>query len=159
MRTAFIVLISVATSAVLLVSWKANAADKIPIFVKSGGTAEGFSDPSKDRQDSVKDLLKRLKDSDMVHVMDSENAAVVVIEVLDRATTREVNGWTAVSGHAQNNSHLTVRLTAGDYTTEFTGESGSSGMMKSYGGAAKSIVKQLETWVSANRERLSALAK
>jgi hypothetical protein len=154
MRTAVIVLIGAVASAVLLASEKANAADKVPIFVKSGATADGFTDPSKDRQDSTKDLLKRLKDSDVVRVVDSDKDAVAVVEVLDRNTKREVN----VFG-AQNKSRLTVRLTAGDYSTEFAGESSSSGIMKDYRGAAKSIVKQLEAWVKANHDRLSALAK
>jgi hypothetical protein len=84
-------------------------------------------------------------------VVDSDQDAVAVLEVLDRVTNREVNFF-----GAQNKSALTVRLTVGEYTTEFTGESGSSGVFKDYRGAAKSIVKQLETWVKAN---LSTLEK
>jgi hypothetical protein len=149
MRTAFIILIVVVTSAPLVPAERVNAADKIPIVVKSAATGAGFTDPSKDRQDSVKDLVKRLKDSDVVRVVESDKDAVAAVEVLDRSTQREVNLF-----GAQNKSYLIVRLTAGEYSTEFRGESSSSGIMKDYRGAAKSIVKQLEAWVKANHDRL-----
>jgi hypothetical protein len=50
----------------------AIAAHKVPVFVKSGAGADGFSDPSKGRADSVKDLLNNLKDSKVVSVAKSE---------------------------------------------------------------------------------------
>jgi hypothetical protein len=123
--------------------------EKIPVFVKSGAATDGFTDPSKDRQDSVKDLLKKLKDSKVLAPVQSEEQAVVVLEVLDRETKRETNFW-----GRQNKSYLTVRLTAGEYSTEFTGESGSKGVLKGYGAAAGKVVDQLEDWAKANRERL-----
>jgi hypothetical protein len=96
----------------------AQTANKIPVFVTSAAGAEGFTDPSKDRQDSVKDLLNKLKDSKTLQAVTSETDAVLRLEVLDRETRRETNVW-----GRQNKSYLTVRLTAGTYTTEFTGES------------------------------------
>ena len=75
-------------------------------------------------------------------------------EVLDRDTKRETNLW-----GRQNKSYLTVRLTAGGYSVEFTGESGSTGALTGYGAAAAKVVKQLEAWVKANRDRLLALKK
>jgi purine nucleoside permease len=120
----------------------------VRIAVKSAATADGFTDPSKARQDSVKDVTNRLKDSKVVQLV-PEGEAIAVLEVLDRQTNREVNFW-----GTQNKSSLVVRLTAGDYSTEFVGESGSSGILKNYKGAASSIVKQLEAWVKANHDRL-----
>lgn len=118
---------------VLFVSSSVLAAPKpayrLPIYVRSAADVEGFTDPSKARQDSLKDLLKQLRDSDIVAPVNAEANAVAVLEVLDRSTRRESNGWTALSGHRQNKSVLTVRLTAGEYATEFTGESGSKGML------------------------------
>lgn len=67
---------------------------------------------------------------------------------------RETNLWGRT-----NKSYLTVRLTAGEFTTEFTGESGSKGVMKGYGAAASKIVKQLEEWVKTNRDKLLTLKK
>ena len=127
----------------------ASAQEKVPVLVRGEAASEGFTDPSKDRQDSVKDLLKKLKDSRPVRVVSSEDEAVAILEVLDRETRRETNMW-----GRQNKSYLTVRLTIGDYSTEFEGESGSKGIMKGYGAAAGKIVDQLEAWVDANRQRL-----
>jgi len=128
--------------------------DRIPVFVKSAGDAGGFTDPSKARQDSRKDLLRKLKDSKSVVLVESKDDALAVLEVLDRSTQRETN----LSGR-QNKSYLTVRLTAGEYSVEFTGESGSSGALTGYGAAAAKVVKQLEAWVKDNHDRLSALKK
>src|SRR4051794_29244889 len=122
MRGSAIVVFAVMISSVVLAAQKPQ--QKVPVFVKSA-TSSGFTDPSKDRQDSVNDIRKRLKDSDWVQPVDSESDAVAVLEVLDRETKRETN----VFGR-QNKSYLTVRLAAGDYSTEFTGESGSKGMLK-----------------------------
>ena len=128
------------------------------VFVRTT-TSEGFTDPSKDRQDSAKDLVKKLKDSKVLRPVEDEADAVAVLEVLDRRTNREVNGWSALSGAAQNKSALTVKLTAGTFSAEFTGESGSKGMMKGYGAAAGKVVDQVEAWVKVNRERLLSLKK
>lgn len=142
------VVMGVIVSTFLLAS-EGAAQDKIPVFVKSAATAGGFTDPSKDRQDSVKDLLKKLKESKSVKPVNSEEEAVVILEVLDRETKRESNLF-----GRQNKSYLTVRLTAGEYSTEFTGESGSKGVLKGYGAAAGKVIDQLEAWVKLNRERL-----
>jgi hypothetical protein len=128
-------------------------APKVPVFVKSAATASGFSDPSKARQDSVEDLAKRVKDSKVLALV-PEPEALVILEVIGRDTRRDVNMF-----GAQNKSYLTVRLTAGEYSTELSGESGSKGVMSGYGDAAKRVVQQLESWVKANREKLSELAK
>jgi hypothetical protein len=125
------------------------AQDRVPVFVKGVGAERGFTDPSNDRQDSVKDLITRLESSRVVRVVTSEGEATAVIEVLDRATTLHTN----LLG-PQNKSSVTVRLKARDYSTEFTGASGSMAMMTGYRAAASSVVGQLEAWVKSNRERL-----
>jgi hypothetical protein len=152
MKLKAVILISVITSAFLFASDKAQ--DKIPVFVKSAGNAGGFTDPSRDRQDSMKDLMKKLNNSDSVRLVESEKDGLAVLEVLGRDTKRERNAW-----GWENKSYLTVRLTAGEYSVEFTGESGSKGVLTGYGAAAEKVVKQLDAWVKANRDRLLALKK
>lgn len=136
-----------------------QSATKVSVFVGSAADESGFSDPSKDRQDSVKDLTKKVKDSKLLTLAPSVEQAVIVLEVLGRGTNREVNGWAAVNGQAQNKSFLTVRLIAGEYSTEFTGQSGSKGILTGHGAAAGKVVDQLEDWVTANRDKLVAPAK
>ena len=155
--TVMVLLISVITSTFLFASEQAR--DRIPVFVKTGVTAGGFTDPSKDRQDSMKDLVKKLKDSKSVRLVNSEEEAILMLEVLDRETKRESNLNTALFGSRQNKSYLAVRLTAGEYSAEFTGESGSKGVLTGYGAAAGKVVKQLEDWVKDNRDRLLTLKK
>jgi hypothetical protein len=136
----------------------AQKSEKVSVFVRSA-VASGFTDPSRDRSDSIKDLVKKLKGSDTLRPADSEQDATLILEVLDRETKRESNAWTAFGGHRQNKSYLTVRLIAGEFSTEFSGESGSRGVLKGYGAAAGKVVDQLEDWVKANREKLATLKK
>lgn len=126
--------------------------ERVPLFVRPAQNAEGFSDPSKDRKDSTKDVQRKLSESKTLTVAPTEAEAWAVIEVMDRETKRETN----LMGH-QNKSYLTVRLVAGTFTSEFTGESGSKGVLRSYGAAAGKIVDQLEAWVATNHERLAAV--
>lgn len=135
-----------------LVPLAVGAADRIPVFVRSAGAVGGFTDPDRQKQDSVKDLVKKLGDSKTLRPAETEAAAPIVVEVLGRETKRESNLF-----GRQNKSYLTVRVTAGDYSTEFTAESGSHGMMKGYGDAAGRLVKQLESWAEANRDKLRGL--
>lgn len=153
-----VVMLTVCSS--ILVAAPEGSATKVPIFVKSGAAGSGFTDPSKDRQDSAKDLCNRIRDSKWVRVADSEQDALVVLEVLRRETRQESKGWARSLGvPPQSKSSLMVRLTAGGYSTEFSGESTSVGELTSYSAAAGKVVKQLEEWVKANREQLAALAK
>jgi hypothetical protein len=133
--------------------------EKVPVFVRAAGSQAGFTDPSKDRDDSVKDLKKKVSDAKHVRLASTEVEALVILEVESRETKRETNGWTAFSGARQNKSYLTVRLTAGEYTTEFQGESGSKGMLKGYAAAAGKVVDQLDSWVQANYEKLQSLRR
>jgi hypothetical protein len=128
-----------------------TAQNRIPIFVRSAQNAGGFTDPSKDREDSVKDLRKKLKDSDSVRPVESEKEALVMLEVLGREMKSEWGRGT--------NTYLTVRLTAGQYSAEFTGKSGSASGFTAYGDAAGKVVEQLEAWIKANRDQLLALKR
>ncbi len=155
---ALVAMLTVCSS--ILVASPQGGAGKVPIFVKSGAAASGFTDPSKDRQDSARDLCNKIRDSKWVRVADSEQDAQVVLEVLRRETRQETGGWTRAFGAPpQSKSSLMVRLTAGEYSTDFSGESTSVGELTSYGAAAGKVVKQLEEWVKANREQLAALTK
>lgn len=136
----------------------ARAGDRVAVYVKAAATVGGFTDPSKERQDSVKDLLKRLKDSDSLRVVDLQEEAIIVLEVLDRDVKREENtGVSAIfAGGRQDVRRLTVRLTVGEFSAEFTGDGKAKGklMRTGYGVAAERVVEQLEEWVKANREHL-----
>ena len=155
--SALVVMLTVCGS--IVVASPEDGAAKVPIFVKSGAAASGFTDPSKDRQDSARDLCDKIRDSKWVRVADSEQSALVVLEVLRRETRQASNtGWRSF-GPPQSKSLLMVRLTAGEFSTDFSGESTSVGELTSYGAAAGKVVKQLEEWVKANKEQLAAITK
>jgi hypothetical protein len=130
------------------------------VFVTSAAAANGFTDPSKARRDSIRDVSKALNDSKMFRTVPKADDARVVIEVMDRSTRREVNGMTFLTGHAQNKSTLAVRfIIPGNYETEFSGESGSSGMFTGYADAANKVVKQIKQWAIENRAQLDSLVQ
>lgn len=128
-----------------------HADDRVPLHIRSAHNTEGFSDPDKHRRDSVKDLIDKLDESKAVKIVNTESDAWVLLEVLDRETKRETNLF-----GRQNKSYVTVRLTAGSYSTEFVGESKSKGVLTGYGNAAKQIAKQVDEWVTTNRDKLVA---
>jgi hypothetical protein len=140
----------------------AIAADqpKVAVFVKAAGSADGFTDPDKSRTDSVKNLRDKLKDEKWAQLVDSEDAAVILLEVLNRRTDLDqAHVVTAmVGGFGQKHSTLTVRLTAGTFTTELSGTGGASGVFSGYGKAAGKVVDELEKWVKDNSEKLHAIA-
>jgi hypothetical protein len=149
MKTHALLLVSLITSTTL--SAAEATLPRIPIAVRSAGTAEGYTDPSPGRQASVEDLRRKLAASKSLAVVDADGEALVVLEVLDRDTRGHRN---LLGRH--NKSSLTVRLTAGDYSTDFRAESGTLGVLTAYGAAAGKVAKQVEAWVAANRERLRA---
>jgi len=152
MKLKTLVLVGGTIASTSLLASERPTEDRVPVFVRSEQTVGGFTDPDKHRQDSVKDLQKKIKDSKTMVLVEAEKDAVMLVEVLGRETKRETNLW-----GQQNKSYVGIRLTAGEYHSEMTGESSSKGVMSGYGDAAGKIVKQLDAWVAANRDRLTAL--
>jgi hypothetical protein len=131
--------------------------DKIPVFIRNANFASEFVNLNSHNlsaiHDSTQDLLKDFKESSAVRVVWSEKNALVVLEVLDRDTTRSGS----LLWGAQNRSTLRLRLTAGSYSTEIKGESGMKGRTTGYRAAASKAVKLVEVWITDNHDRLMAL--
>lgn len=121
---------------------------KVPVFVTSPGEGT-YTDPSKDRQDSIRDLTQKIQESPTLTLAPRPDQAAVVLEVLGRETDTQRNAL-GVKGR----SVLSVRLRAGDYSTELTGTGGRKGIFSGHGAAAGNIVAQVELWVTTNREKL-----
>lgn len=130
-----------------------QAPTKIAVFIRGQSAATGFTDPSKARQDSVKDLIKKIRESKTMRLAESADDALVILEILDRGTGRT---WRPFMG-LQNHSTVVVRVTAGEYTADFNGESGDTGAFTGYRKAATQIVKQMDEWIATNRDRILAL--
>jgi len=131
----------------------AQPAQRIPVFVTTQAAAGGFTDPSKERSDSQKELVKKMKNSNQLTNVTDEGQAVIVIRVLGLQEKRTFEPWTG----AQNKLSLTVRMTVGDFSAEFTGDTLRGVKFGGYGEAAERVVKQLDVWVVENRDKLASL--
>ena len=129
----------------------ATAQNKIPVFVKAVQAAEGFTDPDKSHTDSVKDVIKSLKDSKVVQLVTSGDDAAIVLEVLDRDMV--VSRGLFKPQFSQTHTAVTVRIVVGTFSADFTGTSG--GALNAYGRAAGNAVDKFEKWVKENRAKLS----
>jgi hypothetical protein len=119
----------------------ANAADKIPVYVRGEAAKDGWTDASGERADSARDLARHIGASGRkwIRRADTEADAAVVVEVIGRR--REFRAFV-----------LDVRVTAGDYTTEMS----SSTDALAWRDCALKVAKKLDEWARDNRARLTA---
>lgn len=149
---------------------------QINVYVTATPSSEptnsgGFVDPqeqrrAKERADSAQDIKKRL--AKKFTLVDSTNAADVVVEVIDRgrATTSDLLTYRDLFGGVRTSEEkvlaVYVELRAGDYKTTFTGLSmtfekpGATDCIW-WRCAAASAALKIEQWINANRGRLIAL--
>ena len=124
----------------------------VPVFVTSVGATGGLTDPSRDNQDSVRDLQKQLANRKMFRLAAVREDAVIVLVVLDRIR----------SGAGKRYHTVRVKLLFRGYEVELTGE-GSGAMIGlsegAWGRAAGKIATQVERWVIANRTKLAETAR
>jgi hypothetical protein len=82
-------------------------APRVPVFVTSAGAANGFTDPSKDNQNTVQDLRNAMKDDKAIELVDRREAAKVVIVVQGRDTAQLTAG---VFGGAARDPHRSSQV-------------------------------------------------
>jgi len=118
-----------------------TAADesRIPVFVRGVAATDGWTDPSAERSDSAKDLIHHVQSSYRKHIRhtDAERDGAIVIEVVERHME-----WRTMV--------LTVRVTAGEFQTEFTSRD------MAWRECALKVVKKIDDWAQANAHRLIA---
>ena len=133
----------------------APPAERVKVFVTSATNEQGFTDPSKDKSDTVKDLKNALKDKGSVQLTDNKDDATIVLTVLDRKTAGLTAGFL---GGAARDREIHVKFTCGTFETDMSAsaQGGVMGSGGSWGKAARKIAKQVDEWVVANRAKLSA---
>jgi hypothetical protein len=110
----------------------------------------------KDRQDSTADLVKALADSKDVVAVASADQASVIVEIVDRTTSRTSRRvYDKTGGHYVEDTTYFVkaRLRVGTYEVPLEGKTGTG-----YGSwrlAAGSLGDAVEKWVRQNRARLA----
>jgi hypothetical protein len=126
----------------------------VRVFVTSIGAVNGFTDPNKGNQDSVKDLQYALRDHhDLLTLTDTREAATIVLVVTSREKAQVTAGFFGAS------RDCTVRLKFFFRESETEMSASAAGGTLASGGAwyaaADKLVQQVEHWVKANRAQLS----
>jgi len=134
-----------------------SAQDKVGspvrVFITSVGAANGFTDPNKDNQDTMKDLRDSLKGRKAVVVTDKRDEATIVLVVMSREKAQA----TATGFGVGRDCTVRVKFIFKDSETEMSG-SAAGGALTSGGAwskAAGKVAKQVEEWIIANRAKLT----
>jgi hypothetical protein len=146
-----------------LFSFASVAAAQAPIlvFVTSAGTANGFTDPSKDNRDTVKDLRESLsKFKADVRLVETRDEAQIVLTVQDREFG-QARGGLAIGSAESRDYKIRVKFQAGAQETELVAVAASDPQLAPFTGgawskAAGKIAKQVREWAIANRAQLAA---
>lgn len=141
------------------------AAGPVTVFVAVEKPEGRFVDPEaeaarKDAQDSADDLTKKLRGKDGIEVVDSAEAAMVIITVVGRG--RIPTGATVTRaewGGALKTDEETVRtvyaiLSVDGYSLDLFGQNDGR-LMGAWGTAAGKLANKIEEWIEANAEQLS----
>ena len=136
-----------------VVSASAQKARPVPVFVTSGGTINGFTDPSKDNRDTVSDLWDELKGYKSLKRAEDRDSAVIVLTVMGRETAQVTAGFL---GAAARDRIIRLKFTTKDLETELTAsaQGGTLGSGGAWTKAAGKLMKQVNEWVLANRSKL-----
>jgi hypothetical protein len=110
----------------------------VKVFVTSAAAQNGFTDPSKDNADTVKDLRKAIDDQKSLALADSAEDAAIVLTVLGRETANLTGG---LMGTAARDRTIRVKFVYQDFKTELTAsaQGGTLGSGGAWGKAAKMI--------------------
>jgi hypothetical protein len=127
--------------------------DKVRVYITSIGAQNGFTDPSKDNQDSVKDLKYQIGRKRTLTLAESPGDAAIQLIVLGRETAQVTAG---LFGDPARDRMVRVRFVVGEFTTELTAsaQGGTLGSGGSWNRAADKIAGQVEDWVKTNRAKL-----
>lgn len=141
------------TAAFVAIAAVASAQKTVSIYVTSVGAQNGMTDPNKDNQDTMKDLRDKLKGRKGLALTDSQEAATIVLVVMDREKSQlTIGGFSGLS----RDCVVRVKFLYKDTETMLSGSatSGQFGSGGGWGRAAGKVAKQVEQWVETNREKM-----
>jgi len=148
----------------LSLATQANAGEKpmgppVPLFLTTPAAAGGFTDPNKERADSMKDLAEALGSKKNIRLVAAKEDAKIVIEVTDRGVREDSGKYTKAFGGKNEVKRVHVKLSVGEFSTDLAGESAGGG----FGGgpgrgawkkASYKVADQIENWIEENRGQL-----
>lgn len=140
-------------SSVYALPANAQLSSPVRVFVTSVGAANGFTDPNKDNQDTMKDIRESLKGRKAIIVTDQREEAAIVLVVMNREKAQITAGFL---GAPARDCIVRVKFMFRDNETEMSGsaQGGTLGSGGAWSKAAGKVAKQVEQWVSANRAQL-----
>ena len=126
----------------------------VSVFVTSIGAANGFTDPNKDNQDTVRDLIDQLKDKKVLTLVKSRDEAKVVIVVQNRELSSGGHGglWAGNARDVTVRVKLVVEGVEADMSA--SAEKAQIGSGGAWGRVAKKLANQIDDWVKANKSKL-----
>jgi hypothetical protein len=127
--------------------------ERIPVYVTSVGAVKGMTDPNKNNQDTVNDLRGGIASQKQLKLVYDRNEALIVLVVLDRAQSQMTAGL--FSTFARDVA-VRVKFIVKDIETELTAsaQGGAVGTSGAWSRAAIKIAKQVDYWVTHNRDKL-----
>jgi hypothetical protein len=143
---------------VVVVPRAAAQSKSVPVFVTSAGAANGFTDPNKDNQDTMKDLRDSLKGRKGIVLTDRREDAGIVLVVQSREkaqlTASPLGG--ILGGGPSRDCTVRVKFIYKDTETEMSGSANGGALMSggAWSKAAGKVAKQVEQWIDANRTKL-----
>lgn len=137
----------------------ASAQPPVSVYVTTAATKDGFTDPDKAKQDSMKDLLEALGKKKNIHLTAAREEAVIVLEVIGRGVREDSGTYTKVFGGKNEVKKLQAKLSVGGFSAELSGESAGGGMSGgpargAWKKAAYKLADQVEKWVKENQAQL-----
>jgi hypothetical protein len=146
-------------TALALSTLPVRAEGPVAVYLTTAASKEGFTDPDKSRQDSLKDLSEALGKKKSVRLVPTREEAVMVLEVLGRGVREDSGSFSKAFGGKNEVKNVRAKLTVGDFSAELSGESAGGG----FGGgpgrgawkkAAYKLADQVEKWVQENQAQL-----
>lgn len=127
----------------------------VSVYVTSAGAMNGLTDPSKDNQNTVKDLRNAVKDRKGLVLTETREKADIVLVVMNREKAQITAG---MFGDAARDVMLRVKFIFRGSESEMTASAQGGTLMSggAWSRAAGKISKQVEDWVEANRAAIAA---
>ena len=147
---------------VIFLFWCISAAAQVPVRI-GVNERDGFVDADRDSEASMQVLRSQAQKLKSVRLVDDRKNAKMLILVAGRHVERidtgyaeqNIGGTTQISKTARRVFHVRAIVKVDNYSKEFLGRA-ESGIIKgpNWNDAAADLLKSVEVWIQANRERL-----
>ena len=159
-RSTLIVTLLLACPGLAMRAAEKPSASPVPLFLTTPAATGGFTDPDKERADTMKDLTEALRGEKNIRRVATREEANAVIEVLDRKVREDSGKLTQMMGGKHEVKRINLKLSVGEYSTDLQAESAGGGfsMSGSWKQAAGKAAGLVEKWVEESRAQIEKVA-